>query len=276
MLRARLQKLLLSFRHFKHAAATGALRQIRWTAVGALSLSAVSAFGQPVPAREFKGQGAALCVAAGEILSAQPRADASIRDGVLAWRQVLHVMEGTDEQRQEALEKSRASLTRTRDAATRRSALLMAQVTWSAGCAKREMQIRYIAVHGSADRTQNNLAEEPGSQLPPKAAVLLNFRALCFAGAEFFLQAKPSPALRAAFEQTAPPIPNVAVLSHLQGEARKAMDASPGSAVGKALVVDYYRFLYTTSSSGTSPQTFVNQTSARINERCLPDIETTE
>lgn len=224
MLRARP---LLPFRRFEHAAASGALQQIRATvSVAALLLSAISAFGQATPGEGFKGQGAALCVAAGEILSAQPRAEASIRDGVLAWRQVLHVMEGTDVQRQAAVEQARVTLMEIRGGDARRPAR-MAEMTWSVGCARRDMQIKYIAVHGSKDRTQNNLAEEPGTQLPAEAALLLNFSALCFAGGEFFLQPKPSPALRAAFQQAAPPIPNVADLRRMQGENAQGNRCEP-------------------------------------------------
>lgn len=275
MLRPRPQKALFPLLPLIHAAASGALRQVRSTVSVGLLLSAVSAFGQAVPEQGFTGQGAALCVAAGEILSAQPRAAASIREGVLAWRQVLHVIEGTEVQRQAALEQARASLTATSDADVRRSTR-MAQMTWSVACATRDMQIRYIAVHGSKDRTQNNLAEEPGSQLPAETADLLNFSALCFAGAEFFLQPKLSPPLRTTFKEAAPPIPNVAVLRRVQDETRKVIDASVGSVVGKSLVVDYYRFLYSSASTGTAPQSFVNQASARLNERCLTAVENRE
>jgi hypothetical protein len=245
----------------------------RLLTVAALLLCAASALGQAPADEGFKGQGAALCVAAGEVLAAQPRPEASIREGVLAWRQVLHVMDGTDAQRQAALEQARASLAATNDADARRAARL-AQVTWSVACARREMQIKYIAVHGSKDRTLNNLAEEPGNPLGAEAASLLNVRALCMAGAEFFLQPKPSPALRAAFQNATPRIPSVAILRSMQGETRKKIDDNPGSIIGKALVVDYYRFLYASASNGAAPQSFVDQASVRLKEHCLPAGET--
>ena len=246
----------------------------RWRCLavsGALVLYASAAAGQAVTDDGFKGQGAALCIAAGELLSAQPGADANLRDHVSAWRQILHVMDGTEARRQAALEEARSSLAATRDGDARR-ANRAAQVTWSVACGTRDLQIKYLAVHASEERRQNHLVEEPGTSLDPEAVHRLNISGLCFAGAEFFLQPKPSRPLRSAFQNATPPIPDGAMLRSIRDRAHKEVDSAPGSTAGKSLLLDYFRFLHSGASGGSNPQRFVDRTSRRLSERCHGDV----
>lgn len=225
----------------------------------ALLLLAPMADAQTAPA-EFKGQGAALCIAAGELLAQQPKADASIPEGVLAWRQVLHVMEATDEQREAAIESARVSLGS--------KPAIGAKSVWATACASRAMQVQYIAVHGSQDRTRDKLAEEPGTPMSVEAADSLNASALCFVAADLFLQPPASPALRAAFRNASPPAPDAAALRAIQQRSRAEIESAAGSAIGKTLTVEYLRSLYSTALRGSAPQRIVNRVSQRLHDRC--------
>ena len=236
---------------------------------GALFLYVPAAFAQQAAGDGFKGHGAALCVAAGELLAAQPGADAGIRDGVLAWRQVLHVMDATEDRRRAALDSARASLAGTNAGGTR-PGTIAAQAYWSTACADRAMQVRYIAVHGSEDRARDNLAEEPGTALGDEARERLKGSASCLVAAELFSRPNPSRTLRAAFQGASPRHPDAGVLQAIRERSRREIDGSPGSAAGKALVVDYLRYLYDGASSGRDPQSFVDRASQLLQERCQP------
>jgi hypothetical protein len=236
---------------------------------GAPFLYVPTAFAQPAAGDGFKGHGAAVCVAAGELLAAQPGADAGIRDGVSAWRQVLHVMDATEDRRRAALDSARASLAGTNE---RRTGLIAAQAYWSTVCAERDMQVRYIAVHGSEDRARNNLAEEPGTALGDEARERLKVSAVCLVAAELFSRPNPSRTLRAAFQGVSPRHPDAGVLQAIRERSRREIDGSPGSAAGKALVVDYLRYLYDGASSARDPQSFVNRTSQLLQDRCQPGV----
>jgi hypothetical protein len=234
---------------------------------GALFLYAPAAFAQRAAGDGFKGHGAAVCVAAGELLAAQPGADAGIRDAVLAWRQVLHVMDATEDRRRAAVDSARASLASERQTGP---ATIAAQAYWSAACAERAVQVRYIAVHGSEDRARNNLAEEPGTELGNEATQRLKVSATCLVAAELFSRPNPSRTLRAAFQGVSPRHPDAAVLQAIRERSRREIDGSPGSAAGKALVVDYLRYLYDGASSGRDPQGFVDRASQLLQDRCQP------
>jgi hypothetical protein len=234
---------------------------------GALSLLAPAAFAQQAAGDGFKGQGAALCIAAGELLAAQPGADAGIQEGVLGWRQVLHIVEGTEDRREAALDSARASLASSDNAGPGRAANT-ARAFWSAGCATREMQLGYIDVHGSEVRVRTNLADEPGAELGTEAANRLNMSASCLVAAELFSQRRPSRAFQAALRSANPRHPDAGALRAIQAQARQEIDAAPGSAVGKGLLVDYLRYLFGSASTGLNPQPFVNLMSQRLRDRC--------
>lgn len=232
--------------------------------VGALMLAAPAASAQS--AASFKGTSAALCIAAGERLG---DADTRVRDGVLAWRQILHVMAGTDAQRQTALDSARASLAPGGEGRAERSAMA-ARAFWDTACASRDMQVRTLAVHASEDRVRLNLADEPGAEVGAEAAGRLNVAASCLVAAELFGRPRPSRALRAAMGAATPRVPEADVLRAIQAHARQQVDAAPGSAAGKELVVDYLRYLYDTSSGGAAPRGFVNMANQVLRDRCGP------
>ena len=231
-------------------------------AAGALFLLAPPAFAQQAGGDGFKGQGAAGCIAAGELLAGQPGADARIRDTVLVWRQILHVMEGTENQRRAALERARASFAP--PSGRPEVAKIAAEAMWSTACAQRDVQVRYAAVHGSADRLRLHLAEEPGTELGAEAVLRLNVSASCLVAAELFSQPRPSGQMRAALRDATPRPPDAGVLREIQERSRREVDAAPGSAAGKALVVDYLRYLY----SGEKSQSFIDRTSQVLQDRC--------
>jgi hypothetical protein len=238
-------------------------------AAGALFLLAPPALAQQAAGDDFKGRGAAGCVAAGELLAGQPGADARIGDAVLAWRQILHVMEGTDEQRRTALERARASFTQPSDGQPGLPKAA-AEALWATMCAQRDMQVQYAAVLGSADRLQLRLADEPGTELSAEAVGRLNVSASCLVAAELFSRPRPSGRLRAALREATPRSPDAGVLREIQERSRREVDAAPGSAAGKALMVDYLRYLYTGATSGSNAQSFVNRTSQVLQDRCQP------
>lgn len=210
---------------------------------------------------EFKGQGAALCVAAGELLAQEPKADANLHEGVLAWRQVLHVMEATDEQRQAAIESARDSL---------RPKPAMAKMMWKSACATRDMQVKYIAVHGSVDRSHKNLGEEPGAPMSDEAATRLSLNASCSVAADLFLQPPATPVLRAAFRNVTPAAPDATALRAIQQHSRAEIDGTAGSAIGKTLVVEYLRYIYSSALRGNAPQGVVDRVSRLLQDRCQP------
>ncbi len=247
------------------AARRPALVLPRLVLAGAL-LSAPAAFAQAVPDQEeFKGYGAALCIVAGELLAQQPGADAGIRDTVLAWRQVMHVLAGTDEQRQAAVDSARASL-----AASDEARVAMLESLWPSVCTVRDMQVRYIASQGDRDRVRLHLADEPGSPLSAAAVDRLNASVSCLAGAELLARSRPARPLRDALRAANPPIPPADVLQAIQVRSRQEIDGLPGSAVGKELVVDYLRYMYDTAASGDGMRAFVSFVSRALQERCLP------
>ncbi|HEX8211095.1 MAG TPA: hypothetical protein VF584_13055 [Longimicrobium sp.] len=236
------------------------------TIVGALSLLAPAASAQQQPLDDgFKGQGAALCVAAGDLLRGEPGADARISGDVLAWRQVLHVIEGTEARRQAALESARAGLA----SSTPRVKIVSARALWST-CANRDSQVRYMLVHGSADRLRLNLAEEPGTAMSAESVRRLNRSALCLAAAELFLRARPSQALRTAFREASPRHPDAAALRAIQERSRLEIDGVVGSAVGKELLADYARVLVHPAPENREPQSRVNFASKVLQDECQP------
>ena len=234
---------------------------------GALWLHVPAASAQQGAGDGFKGRGAALCIATGELLAGQPGADASIRDGVLAWRQILHVMEATEDRRQAALDLARAL-----SGIDERTGLATpaVQASWSTICAVRDLQVRYIAGYASEERARNNLAEEPGTPLGAEETQRLKVSVACLVAAELFSQPRPSRTLREAFRGASPRHPDAGVLQAIRERSRREIDRAPGSAAGKALAVDYLRYLYDLVSGGRAPQDFVNRTSQLIQDRCQP------
>lgn len=232
----------------------------------ALALSAPSVVAQESEA-EFKGGGAAMCITAGEFLSASPDAPSGVGEDVLRWRQVLHVIDGTQEQRARAIESSRASWT---ELETRRPGLgaVGAQSIWTSACSD-EMQIRYIAVHGSEQRARYNLAEDPTEPLDRSVAHRLNVSASYLVAAELLATERPSGRLRRALREVSPAAPDSASLSTIQERARQEILTSPGSVIGKALVAEYLRYLYGIAADGDEPQQFVNRASTTLNTRCV-------
>jgi hypothetical protein len=236
---------------------------------GALSLLASKGVAQPAAEARFRGQGAAQCIAAGELLAGQPGADARIRDGVLAWRQVLHVMDATEDRRGAALDLARASFARA-DSVGAGMGKTAAEAYWSSACAGRDVQVRYIAVHASEDRARNNLADEPGAELGAEAVRRLNAAASCLVSAELLSSPRPSGSLRTALREARPRVPGPDVLQAIQARSRRAIDDVPGSTAGKALMVDYLRYLFNGASGGSDPRPFVNLTSQHLRDRCQP------
>ena len=234
---------------------------------GALSLLAPAASAQQQPLDDgFRGQGAALCVAAGEVLRGQPGADARISDHVLAWQQILHVTKGTEARRQVALDSARAALAGLNPSV----AISGARAIWP-NCASREFRVRYMVVHGSEERLQLNLAEEPGTAMGAGEARRLNRSALCLAAAELFLRPRPSHALRTAFRDASPRHPDAAALRAIQERSRQEIDAVSGSAVGKELLADYVRGLIHPAPENRGPQTKVDLASKVLQDECQPD-----
>lgn len=235
--------------------------------IGALLTAAPAASAQSTARDGFKGHGAALCIAAGELLAAQPGADAGIRDAVLAWRQILHVMAGTDDERQAAVDSARASLA---DGAAAGQGMMAARALWPSACETRDMQVRYISVHGDEDRVRLRLAEEPGTALEPGTVQRLNVSASCLVGAEVLSRSRPSRPLRDAYRAAGPRIPDAVALQAIRDRSRHEIQAAPGSTVGKELAVDYLRHVYNVAASGGAPQPFVNFVSQVLHERCRP------
>jgi hypothetical protein len=188
---------------------------------GALMLFAPAAFAQPDSEGPTENA-PALCIVAGEHLA---RAD--VPGTVLAWRQILHVMEATEDRRRAALDSARAKLA---GAASNRAALL-GQVNWP-HCASRAYQVRYLAAYAPAERILYNLAEEPGTVLEPAVARRLNRNARCLAASEL-----------ATIRDADPPPPDAAALQAIRERSTQQIDAVPGSAVGKELVVDVARYI---------------------------------
>jgi hypothetical protein len=180
------------------------------TLAGALMLWAPAAFAQP----EMEGpreNAPALCIVAGERLA---RAD--VRGTVLAWRQILHVMEATEDRRRAALDSARAAR--------------LGQVNWP-HCASRDYQVRYLVAYAPEERLFYHLAEEPGTVLDAAVARRLNRNARCLAAAELLSGRGRSRSARAVRTRTI-----------------QEIGAAPGSAVGKELVVDVARFIVADTS----------------------------
>jgi len=244
--------------------------KLRCTIVaGALLLLPPAAFAQRAAGHGSRAMGAALCVAAGERLANPPGADARIRDGVLAWRQILHVMDATEDRRQAVLDSARASLAQV-DSIGGGMRKTPTEVLWSVTCADRDKQLAYINVHASEERTRNHLAEEPGTELGAEAVRDLNASVGCLVAAELFSSRSPARPLGRALRDAVPRAPDGGVLQETQARSRREIDAAPGSAAGKALVVDYLRYLFKTASSGSDSQPFVNRASQHLQNECQP------
>lgn len=222
---------------------------------------------QPDRDAEYAGGGAALCIAAGELLAASPSAPLGVEEDVLRWRQVLYVVDGTPEQGEGAIASARSSWV---ELELQRPGLGVAGARgiWSSACFD-EMQIRYIAVHGSERRARFNLAEDPNEPLDRAVVHRLNVAASCLVAAELFASERPNSRLRRALRGAAPTAPDRAALNAIQERARQEISASPGSAVGKTLVVEYLRYLYDTSAGEEAPQQFVNRASETLQMRCV-------
>jgi hypothetical protein len=237
---------------------------ITCAAAAALCLAASAASAQQ-PRDGFEGTGAALCIAAGERLAAQPGAAANIADTVAAWRQILHVVDGTEAEREGAVATARAALAEKdtpADGATLSGAL------WAESCAQRGDQVRYVAMFGAPERIQMNLADAPGAELDAEEAERLRASATCLVGAELFSRERSSDALRAALRQARPAAPGPEVLRTVREQARREIDGAPGSAIGRELLVDFLRYLFEMGVGSERVQNMVNGLSAQLNGSC--------
>lgn len=216
---------------------------------------------------EFRGGGAALCIAAGELLESTADAPKGVSEGVQRWLQVLHVVDGTPEEKESAIESVRASFSKI-EAKSPGLGVIAVRSAWDSACSN-ELQICYIAVHGSEQRALLNLPEDPGAPLDQSATDRLNLSASCLAAAELFSFRKPKARLREALSQVAPAAPDSAALLQIQQRAEKAHLASPGSVIGKMMHIEYLRYLYAVAAGGDAPQQFVNNASITLNTRCL-------
>jgi hypothetical protein len=72
--------------------------------------------------------------------------------------------------------------------------------------------------------------------------------------------------------EASPRIPDTGVLQAIQERARQAIDQSPGSTVGKALLVDYQRALFDAASGGADGQRIVNRISQMLHDDCQLDV----
>jgi hypothetical protein len=234
---------------------------------GALSLLSSAAFAQP--ATEGPEENApALCIAAGEHLARSPGPPlAEVHGTVLAWRQILHVMEETEDRRQVVLDSARAKLA---GAASNRAALL-GQVNWR-HCADRAYRVRYLAAYAPAERLLYNLPEEPGTVLGVAIARRLNRSARCLAAAELFSQPSPSRSLRAAFRDASPPHPDAAALRAIRERSIQEIGDASGSAVGKELVVDVARYILDPTPEKDETQHDVANRASLILQSCQPAV----
>ena len=234
---------------------------------GALALLAPAAFAQS--GTDGPEENApALCMAAGEHLArstGSPLAD--VPGTVLAWRQILHVMEETEDRRRVVLDSARAKLA---GAASNRATLL-GRVNWQR-CADRVHQVRYLVAYAPAERLLYNLPEEPGTVLEVAVARRLNRNARCLAGAELFSQPSPSRSLRAAFREASPPHPAAAALRAIRERSIQEIGGASGHAVGKELVVDVARYMLNPTPERDETQRDVVNRASLILQSCQPGV----
>lgn len=237
--------------------------------LGALLLApAVSA--QRAAEDGYQGHGAALCTAAGELLEREGGADAQVREGLAAWRQILNVIDGTDERRRVAVDSARAGLEVLNE---RRpgSAAVMARSMWNTVCAVRDQQVRQLATRASDARIRAHVTTEPGgTPVTADVAARLHRSATCLAIVEMVTQRNPSRTLRAALGRATPRQPDAAGLRALRERSRQEVDAAPGSVAGKALLVDYFAYLFNTATSGDQAQLVVNAANQMLADGCPP------
>ncbi|HEX8360311.1 MAG TPA: hypothetical protein VF613_09395 [Longimicrobium sp.] len=219
--------------------------------VGALLLLAPAAFAQPDTEGPTENA-PALCIAAGEQLARWPGPPADVPGTVRAWRQILHVMEETEDRRQVVLDSARAKLA---GAASNRAALL-GQVNWP-NCARRDYQVRYLAAYAPAERILYNLPEEPGTPLEAAVARRLNRHARCLAASEL-----------ATIRDADPPPPDAAALQAIRERSIQQIDAVPGSAVGKELVLDVARYILNPTPENKEAQRGVANRASLILQTC--------
>lgn len=234
---------------------------------GALLLLAPAAFAQP--GTEGPEENApALCIAAGEHLARLPGSPlADVPGTVLGWRQILHVMEETEDRRQVVLDSARTLLA---GAASNRTTLL-GRVNWQR-CADRTFRVRYLVAYAPAERVLYNLPEEPGTALEAAVARRLNRHARCLAAAELFLQTSPPRSLRAAFREASPPHPDAAALRAIRERSVHEIGDASGSAVGKELFVDVARYILNPTPEQDETQRDVVNRASLILQSCHPSV----
>lgn len=233
----------------------------------AILLHAPAASAQPAESAGRGAQGAALCMVAGEHLAARPGAGAAVSEAVAAWRQILNVVEPDGAAAEAALARVRGSLAEM-ERTWAGLAATMAEAAWP-GCAPRERQVGYLKRFTNGNRAWTALAAEPGTVLPQEVAERLGEAAACAAIAAAF--AEPDSALRAHIEAATPRVSGAEALAAIREQARGELDAVPGPAAGKALLVDYLRA--TLELDGERAQGRVDAMSAFIQQNCLPEDE---
>lgn len=237
--------------------------------VGASLLPSV-ALAQPATQRSsdqearLPGIGAAMCVTAGEILAARPRADVRTPPTLRAWRHILHVIDTSPEARQAVLDSARASWESLRsrpDSLRRRGVdpvIDGAEYYWYRGCDPRRVQLWYLSEYGGAERIETHLAEEPGTELGAEAAARLKRSTVCLVSAEVLL--RPKRRLQDAIGAATPPVPLPDALSEIRNRSRRELESGSGSQEGKELLVEYTKLLFDVASETLEPQAFVDRT----------------
>jgi hypothetical protein len=130
--------------------------------------------------------------------------------------------------------------------------------------------MQYLNTRADFARIEGHLtSDSDGTPLPAGVRARLHRSVTCLVIVDLFTQRTSSPTLRAALAATPRP-PGADALRTLAARSRREIDAAPGSAIRKALLVDHFRYVFDQATRGRDVQPIVDRANQVLADGCPP------